>query len=406
MHTKGSRGAVAVVFGAAFLVVFWTASASALTTATSDVANSITTVSGSGGDDRLTLRVEPPASPDLPQVLRVADPGGVTSLDACTQLSATVASCSVWDDAAVFAGAGDDAVDLSYAPGARHIAVLYLLGGDGNDDLRGSDLADAEINGGPGDDRLDGRGGADFVDCGEGVDLLVPDILDTVTPGCENVADVIPPETTIVSGPSGIIVSRTPTFVFGSTEAGTFACQLDHDLFAACVSPFTTATLAPGPHIFRVTATDAEGNADPTPATRAFTVVVSEGGGGPDPGPGGAATAGSSHPAVRGSRTAGTVRVSSRGAFVLGRHRVSCPAGGSRCGVAITARKRARKLGGSSYRLAAGRSRAAKVALSRKGLRLLRRWQRIRATVTVSVTRDAQRATKKVRVTLRAPRGK
>jgi hypothetical protein len=41
-----------------------------------------------------------------------------------------------------------------------------------------------------------------------------------------------------------------------------------------CSSPFTTLRLEPGPHSFEVAATDAAGNADPSPARRDFRVLA------------------------------------------------------------------------------------------------------------------------------------
>lgn len=86
-------------------------------------------------------------------------------------------------------------------------------------------------------------------------------------------ADTTPPDTTIADGPSGPTRQRAPSFAFASTEPdGTFECRIDGAAFAACGSPFKTATLADGPHTFEVKATDKAGNADPTPASRSFTV--------------------------------------------------------------------------------------------------------------------------------------
>jgi 6-phosphogluconolactonase (cycloisomerase 2 family) len=84
--------------------------------------------------------------------------------------------------------------------------------------------------------------------------------------------DFLAPETTINAGPGEgqAISDSTPTFAFSSNEAGsTFACTVDG---AAKICQNTLAALADGAHAFAVAATDAEGNADPTPATRSFTV--------------------------------------------------------------------------------------------------------------------------------------
>ena len=87
-----------------------------------------------------------------------------------------------------------------------------------------------------------------------------------------NPQDITPPNTTITGGPTGP-TNQAPTFTFTSSEPGsTFACRVDDATFSACSSPRTPAGLADGPHTFEVRATDAAGNADPTPASRTFTV--------------------------------------------------------------------------------------------------------------------------------------
>jgi DNA-binding beta-propeller fold protein YncE len=82
-------------------------------------------------------------------------------------------------------------------------------------------------------------------------------------------------ETTITAGPFEATLDNTPTFSFFADRQGcTFECRLDLEPFVACVSPFTAATLADGPHRFRVRAIDREGAIDPTPAGRDFNVVA------------------------------------------------------------------------------------------------------------------------------------
>jgi hypothetical protein len=87
------------------------------------------------------------------------------------------------------------------------------------------------------------------------------------------IVDLTPPETTILSGPSGTVSMMAASFTFSSNEVNvTFACSLDGAAFAACASPFNIMGLAQGPHTFAVRATDAAGHPDPTPATAAWTV--------------------------------------------------------------------------------------------------------------------------------------
>ena len=96
--------------------------------------------------------------------------------------------------------------------------------------------------------------------------------------GPEPTVDTTAPQTVIASGPAADAVTRdrTPTFGFSATETGsTFQCRVDGAAFAACSGPgasHTSAALGNGRHRFEVRATDAVGNVDTTPASRAFTV--------------------------------------------------------------------------------------------------------------------------------------
>ena len=86
--------------------------------------------------------------------------------------------------------------------------------------------------------------------------------------------DSEPPDTRIDAGPRGSVKTNSATFRFSSTEEGsTFECSLDDAAFSPCSSPATYADLARGKHVFRVRATDAAGNTDPTPATRMWSVT-------------------------------------------------------------------------------------------------------------------------------------
>ena len=80
------------------------------------------------------------------------------------------------------------------------------------------------------------------------------------------------PQTTIVSGPSGLIASRSAAFGFKSSLRGsTFQCKLDAGKWAACTSPKKYSSLRQGSHTFNVRARK-NGSVDRTPATRTFTV--------------------------------------------------------------------------------------------------------------------------------------
>jgi hypothetical protein len=85
--------------------------------------------------------------------------------------------------------------------------------------------------------------------------------------------DTTPPETTITKGPKAKTTSKTASFQFASSEAGSsFECSLDGSKFAACTSPHSVKAKKPGKHNFQVRARDAAGNVDPSEATFTWKV--------------------------------------------------------------------------------------------------------------------------------------
>jgi uncharacterized protein YfaP (DUF2135 family) len=84
--------------------------------------------------------------------------------------------------------------------------------------------------------------------------------------------DTVPPNTTIDASPADPSPADV-SFSFSSPDGGTsFRCQLDGAGFTSCTSPTSFAGLSSGSHTFDVEATDAAGNADPTPASFTWTV--------------------------------------------------------------------------------------------------------------------------------------
>jgi MYXO-CTERM domain-containing protein len=85
--------------------------------------------------------------------------------------------------------------------------------------------------------------------------------------------DASPPDTSIVSGPSGLTQERNPTFEFSSPEPDvTYECNLNDAGFTPCPSP-ATFELADGAYTLQVRARDAAGNVDESPAMRTFRVT-------------------------------------------------------------------------------------------------------------------------------------
>jgi hypothetical protein len=87
--------------------------------------------------------------------------------------------------------------------------------------------------------------------------------------------DTVAPETTLASsGPTGSTTATSAEFEFSSEPGVTFRCQLDSQAVeVGCISPRGFSGLGFGTHTFKVWATDGAGNADPTPATRTWTVT-------------------------------------------------------------------------------------------------------------------------------------
>jgi thermitase len=86
---------------------------------------------------------------------------------------------------------------------------------------------------------------------------------------------LVPPDTTIDGGPAASTTSTTATFAFhrsDSPAAATFECQIDGGAFGPCASPVSFGA-GLGAHTFAVRSRDPHGNADPTPASAAWTVV-------------------------------------------------------------------------------------------------------------------------------------
>ncbi len=87
------------------------------------------------------------------------------------------------------------------------------------------------------------------------------------------------PDTTITAGPrtGSVVVDAEQSFTYSSTlSPATFVCSVDGDP-APCAVDGLTTTFAAGTHVFAVAAINAAGVADPTPATRSFTVPRDDG---------------------------------------------------------------------------------------------------------------------------------
>lgn len=85
--------------------------------------------------------------------------------------------------------------------------------------------------------------------------------------------DTTPPETSFTTTPDDPTRDKTPTFSFSASEPGSsFRCALDGDPFSACEPTTTFGPFRQTTKKLRVRAIDPAGNADPSPASRTFTI--------------------------------------------------------------------------------------------------------------------------------------
>jgi DNA-binding beta-propeller fold protein YncE len=146
------------------------------------------------------------------------------------------------------------------------------------------------VDGDPADPRclktpgLDGATDVDVIPSGSALNVAadVDHVITTFTRQTSNSAALLPPltpgqvdtaapETSLDSAVAG--KGKTVTLTFSSPEPGaTFECALDGEA-APCVSPLelTLKGIKPGSHTLTVTAIDAAGNRDESPATQEFT---------------------------------------------------------------------------------------------------------------------------------------
>ena len=235
--------------------------------------------------------------------------------------------------------------------------------------------------------------------------------------GVTGAPDTTPPDTTIQSGPSGTVGDGTAAFTFASSEAGsTFECRLDGPgaatgSFAPCSSPQAYAALADGAYTFAVRAKDTAGNADASPATRAFAVTR------PAPPPPPPPPPAPPPPPPPVDVTPPAVSLSARAVQRLGAGvslRVSCTsepcrataAGSVRVPRIGTAPAKLHRLGRASASIAQGRTVTLRPTLSRAARtairRALRRGRRIVVTLNVTAVDAAgNRRTLTRRVRLR-----
>ena len=207
----------------------------------------------------------------------------------------------------------------------------------------------------------------------------------------------------ITGGPAATTADTTPTFAFESEGGATFRCGVDTTTLAVCGSPWTSAALREGEHVFRVQAIDPQGTAGPV-VERTFTVDVPDPKPDPKPRPKPPVTAGTppsngalpsvsaprpTTPAPRsttsGGGTTATAKVVGRSAKIKrGRLSLTVRCAGAPCRGTLVLRARiGRKsvvLGRTTYAVGAGKTAKVTVKLSSAGRKALRKGKRVKAT--------------------------
>jgi hypothetical protein len=84
--------------------------------------------------------------------------------------------------------------------------------------------------------------------------------------------DATAPSAVIAAGPRERTSAARATFWFSAERGARLDCSLDGGAFARCSSPARYSGLRAGRHTFRVRATDAAGNADPSPTRWTWTI--------------------------------------------------------------------------------------------------------------------------------------
>src|SRR5262249_1023724 len=96
--------------------------------------------------------------------------------------------------------------------------------------------------------------------------------LETDPPSRTFTIDTSSVDTAIDAGPPGLTNDPTPSFTFSTATTGaTYECSLG-GAFEECSSPYTTKALPSGAYTLKVRAKSPQGQLDPTPAERSFSV--------------------------------------------------------------------------------------------------------------------------------------
>ena len=109
--------------------------------------------------------------------------------------------------------------------------------------------------------------------------VVASSLIAAVAAGCAEVdviegeaSAVAPPTAVLKSTPAAIMRFKSATFTFEAEGAASFSCKIDAGTAFDCASPYTTADLADGSHVFSVAARDAEGNEQAVPSTYQWVI--------------------------------------------------------------------------------------------------------------------------------------
>jgi hypothetical protein len=210
------------------------------------------------GSDPITLKI-----------VRRTSPGKYT-VTGSSQLRSLVAAVNNSFADRIPVTGGDRLALFMTGPGATSCAFSTGSSGDVLTEYVGSSVTDLPVGGSfstvpaGGSVRLDLSATIEPDADGDGYGDLTQDACPTRS---DRTTECVPPDTTL-SAPRVVRTSATRVKVkalFVATEPATFTCSIDGGRAKPCTSPFKLR-LRLGKHHLAVTATDAAGNLDPTPA--------------------------------------------------------------------------------------------------------------------------------------------
>jgi Ca2+-binding RTX toxin-like protein len=216
----------------------------------------------------------------VPDVKVTAETAGttITSTGQCADKAANQAPAATQ---AVKLDKTEPTTTIDSGPAAITTATTAQLGFSGADALSGVARLECSLDGAAYAACTSPLAPANLADGSHALNVRAVDVAGNTdsTPATRTwTVDTAAPQTTLSSAPADVTADRAAAFRYagdalGGTAIASYQCRLDDAAFAACPSAGRDYTgLSAGEHRFEVRALDAAGNADATPAVKAWTI--------------------------------------------------------------------------------------------------------------------------------------